>query len=357
MTFDEVATWQAAREVRPVPPELAELPSVRAFRIAGAAGVVAFVATLPLWASESRVNLASLVAVFSIVGVSLVICTGWAGQVSLGQVAFVGIGAAVGGALTARQHLDLGIAVLGAGVAGAAVAAIIGFPALRRRGLTLAVCTLGLALVVPSWLPASRIARPSLFGVIDTTSETTFYFVSVGALALAIAAAIGVRRSRTGRVLIAARENERAARAFGVHTLRSSLAAFAMSGFFAAAAGALYVHHQSGLSPSAYAPRESLQVFSMVVIGGLGSISGVVLGAVYVRGANHFLPGAWQLLASGGGLLVVLWILPGGLGAALYEVRDAALRRIAARRGLVVPSLVADVRVDEQITVPPAATG
>jgi branched-chain amino acid transport system permease protein len=124
------------------------------------------------------------------------------------------------------------------------------------------------------------------------------------------------------------------------------LAAFAMSGFLAAMAGALFVHQQQGLAPELYAAQRSLDLFSMVVIGGLGSLPGAVLGAVYVRGADFFLPLDWQFLATGVGLLAVLLLFPSGLGGMLADVRDGGLRWVARRRGLVVPSLLADVRVE-----------
>ena len=114
-----------------------------------------------------------------------------------------------------------------------------------------------------------------------------------------------------------------------MNATRTTLAAFAISGFMAAFAGVLFVHHQSGLGVAAFLPYESLNAFSMVVIGGLGSLSGALIGAFYVRGAQYFLPGNWALLASGAGLLLVLMILPGGIGAAIADVRDAYLRWVA----------------------------
>jgi branched-chain amino acid transport system permease protein len=89
-----------------------------------------------------------------------------------------------------------------------------------------------------------------------------------------------------------------------------------------------------------------MRLFSMVVIGGLGSIPGAILGAVYVRGAEFFLKGGWAVIASGAGLLLLLLLSPGGLGELLYRARDHLLRFVASRRGIVVPSLVADVRVE-----------
>jgi branched-chain amino acid transport system permease protein len=364
---DTVSTWRATREIRPIPRELRKLPEVRYGRWALGAVIALFVVTLPLWLGAGELHLASLIVLFAIVAVSLVVLTGWAGQVSLGQMGFVGIGAAVGGAVTDRLGWDLAFAMITAGIVGAVVAMVVGLPALRRRGLTLAVMTLAFALMVSSyllnrtffgevsdrnWLPGRRVERVPILGGIDVTTETQFFFLALVALGIAILMVQGVRNSRTGRALIAIRENERAAEAFGVHARRTTLVAFAFSGFLAAFAGSLFVHHQGALSPSAFAPEQSLQVFAMVVIGGLGSVPGAILGAVYVRGAQWYLPIQWQFLATGAGLLLVLLVLRGGLGGALADLRDMALRFIARRRGIVVPSLLADVRVEEPEPTP-----
>lgn len=353
----DVSTWRAVREIRPIPRELASLPEVRWAKWGGVALLTAALLALPVWLSESRINLAAVIVIFGIVGVSLVVLTGWAGQVSLGQMAFAGIGAAVGGAITADLGWDLGIALLLGGIAGALIAMVIGYPAIRRRGLTLAVITLAFALLTSSYLlnrdlferflPGSRIERPDLFGVISLQSETSYYYFCLVALLLMYLAARGVRNSRTGRALIGIRENESAARAYGISATRTTLAAFAMSGFIAAFAGVLLVHHQNGLGIAVFLPQESLQVFSMVVIGGMGSLPGALLGATYVRGAQYFLPSEWQFLATGAGLLLVLLVMPGGIGAALAKARDSYLRWVAQRRDLVVPSLLADRRSEE----------
>ena len=361
----EAQTWQAAREVRPIPRELAHLPEIRIGRWVGIVAVVAFVGTLPLWLSSSRLGLVTVIVIFAIVALSLVVLTGWAGQVSLGQMAFAGIGAGVGGAMTAVHGLDLFLAIVVGGIAGAVVAVIVGYPAIRRRGLTLAVSTLAFALLTWSyllntefmgrWLPSGRIETPQfLWGAVDLDTPTRYYLLCLAVLGLALAAVRGLRASRTGRVLIAIRENDRAVRSYGVAAVRTTLAGFAISGFLAAVAGVLLVHQQHGLDVTMFAPAESLQAFSMVVIGGLGSISGAILGAVYVRGANWLLPAEWQFLATGAGLLLVLLMLPGGLGSAIADVRDGALRWIARRRDIVVPSLLADRRVEALPIAEPA---
>jgi branched-chain amino acid transport system permease protein len=357
---DPTSTWQAAREVRPIPRELVNLPEIRWGSRAVQALLIAFLAALPLILSESQINLAAVIVIISIVAVSLVVLSGWAGQVSLGQVAFLGIGAAIGGYLTTTRGWDLSLALLASGVAGAVAAMVIGLPALRIRGLLLAVTTLAFALATSSyalneefvtWLPTARFERPMLFGRIALDSEVRYYYFSLACLGLAIAAVRGVRQSRTGRVLIGVRENERAVQAFGVSAIGAKLTGFAFAGFLAAFAGGLFVHHQQGLGIQPYGVERSFQVFIMTVVGGLGSIPGAILGVVFIEGTEYFknlFPETFRNLlkffTSGVGLIFVLLTLPGGLGQGLYGIRDRALRYVADRRGIIVPSLTADAR-------------
>jgi branched-chain amino acid transport system permease protein len=347
----EPSTWRAAREPRPVPRALRGTSGVRLAGVAVVGGVAALLLVLPALLSVSDVNLAAVMVIYAVIGLSLVVLTGWAGEVSLGQMAFVAVGAAAAGSITTRLGWDLGVALVGGGLVGAAVAALIGVPVLRRRGLTLAVISLAFSLVTTAWLlnqqvfgpgtlldwlPRGRIERGELFGLVDVSSERAYYYLCVAGLALALLAVVGIRRSRTGRVLVAIRENEDAARAYGVSSRRATLAAFVVSGFLAAFAGALFVHHQNGLLVDSYTAGESLVVFAMVVIGGLGSVGGALVGALYVRGVTWVLPVQWQILVTGAGMLLVLLVFPGGVGAALADLRDLALRRAARRRGVTV---------------------
>jgi len=360
--LDDQSSWQAADEVRPVPPELARLREVRWAR-AGVVGLVAAVAVgLPHVLAVDQSLKASAVLVYAILATSIVVLTGWAGQVSLGQVAFFAIGAAVGGKLTLTWQVDLTLAVLGAGAVGALVAVLVGLPALRSRGLYLAVTTFALALATTGylldgsrfdWVPTQRIPRQPLLGRVDIDSPTRIYYVVLAGLVLVLTGLHGIRRSRTGRVLIALRDNERAAQACSVDVVRAKLTAFAVSGFVAAVAGALFVHHQQALGTSPYQPTENLAVFAMAVVGGITSLPGALLGALYLLGTRWFLPLEWQFLASGIGVLLVLMLLPSGLSGLLFALRDQALRWIAGRRDLVVPSLLADRAPDGP--APPAA--
>jgi ABC-type branched-subunit amino acid transport system ATPase component/ABC-type branched-subunit amino acid transport system permease subunit len=363
----EPSTWRAIREPRPVPRELARLPEVRITGAALLAIVVVLLALVPVVFTESRTNLAAVAVIYGVIALSLVVLTGWAGEISLGQMAFVAIGAAAGASITARLGWDLALGLLGAGLVGAGVAALIGLPVLRRRGLTLAVITLAFSLATTAWLlnprifgdgtrfdwlPPARIERPELFGILDVGTETRYYYLCLVALGFVALAVLGIRRSRTGRVLVAIRENEQAASAFGVDPRRTTLGAFAISGFLAAFAGALFVHHQNGLQLDSYTAGESLVVFAMVVIGGLGSIPGALLGALFVRGVTWWLPVEWQIVATGAGMLVVLLVFRGGFGAAFADLRDVGLRRLAARRGISVPSLASVAPASAPVDAP-----
>ncbi len=353
--LDGQSSWQAINEVRPIPSELAHLPEVRWARIGMGVALSAIVLALPHVLAVDASLKASALFIYAILAMSLVVLTGWAGQVSLGQVAFFAIGAAVAAKMTATWSADLLVAVLVAGVVGAIVAVMVGLPALRFGGFYLAVTTFAFALATTAyflnrayfdWIPNQRIERLPLLGRIDIDSPTRIYYVMLAALLLVLVGLRGIRHSRTGRVLVALRDNEAAVQAYGVDVVRAKLTAFAVSGFTAAAAGGLFVHHQQAFGSSPYAPAQNLSVFAMAVVGGISSLPGALLGALYVLGTQWFLPLQWQFLASGFGILIVLMILPTGLGGLLFTIRDQGLRWIANRRSILVPSLVADRRND-----------
>src|SRR5205807_9011708 len=157
----------------------------------------------------------------------------------------------------------------------------------------------------------------------------------------------GLRASHAGGAMIAGQENRLAAQSFAIDTTRSHLVAFAVSGAIAGLAGGLFVIQQQGYAAGEFNALQGLQFFTMVVIGGLASLPGAVLGAVYVYGVQYLLPPGWSVLATGAGIVALLMFFPGGLGDLVCRVRDAALRVIATRRGLVVPSLLADRRTSD----------
>ena len=355
---DTSSAYLAGRQARPVPVELRDVPSVRALR----RGFLSILALLllgsPFVLSPSQTSILTTCVIYAMVGMSLLVLTGWAGQVSLGQFGF----AAVGGYVVAVSDLPFLVALPVAALAGAAVAALVGLPALRLQGLTLAVSTLAFAASVLAvllnpdqlgrHLPDS-VPRPLLLGI-DLDSQRAFYYVALLFLVLTVFAVAGLRRSRTARVLIATRDNEPAAQSFGIGLLRARVSAFAVSGFLAAFAGGLFAYQQGNVSSDAYSVETSLLVFTFTVIGGLGSLAGPLVGFAVLALIN-LLTSDPALLAAINGLggIALLLFAPGGLAQIGYDVRDGLLRRIARRAGIDVPSLAGSASVDGVAPISP----
>ncbi len=350
---EEQAAWLEVAVARPVPTELRHLPEVRGVRAALIVLGVAAAVLAPFIYGPSTTTLLALGLVWGMVGISLVVLTGWGGHISLGQFAIVGAGAVAAGNLASRWEVDYFVAILAGGVVGGVVALLVGLPALRIRGLFLAVTTLAFAIALDSyflnptyfdqWIP-QNIERGVLWQRFPLENARTMYFLCLAFLGLFVLAARGVRRARPGRVLLAARDNRRAAEAASVPTTAVILSGFVFSGVLAGMAGALHVVVLHGARVGSYQPVQSLEIFSMAVIGGLSSVGGVLLGVFSLRALEQVVSPAYRLLVTGGGLLAVLLVLPGGLGQAATRLRDAYLRAVARRRGLLVPSLVADRR-------------
>ena len=366
---EEASAWEATEEVRPTPRELLTTGLSRwRWVLIGVAGVAVLV--FPFTTTSDVVNRGSLAAIFALVFLSLVVLTGWAGQVSLGQFGLVAVGALVGGALTSRADISFWLALPIGAIITAIVALVIGLPALRIRGLFLGVVTLAFASAVAqvlfsdryfSWLQPEDVRRPTLL-LVDFEDERSMYYLCVLALVLGIALVLTLRRSRPGRVMIALRENETELQSFGVNVVRTKLAAFALSGFLCGVAGVLYAHHQRAVGQLAFQVQASIEVFIFAVIGGIGSISGALLGAAF-QSASEFLPRGdpiTELIFNPSfGLLAVLYLLPGGLASGMYALRDSILRIVAQRRQIVVPSLFADIdpAVLERQLIPLAERG
>lgn len=353
MVEGSLSTFKTIREIRPIPAELRHLPEVR-WGTKGLQGVLLAAAlAFPLVVQTKDTYLAGLVCIYAIVGLSLLILTGWAGQISLGQFALAGFGGAAMAFLYQGHGWDFFLALAGGMAVAGMVSLVIGLPALRIRGPFLAVTTLAFGVSAseyflnPQYLGSfieQTVNRPVLLGRLPTSSDRQVYYLALAGLLLAISAVRGLRRSRAGRAIIATRDNEPAAQATRIDTTRVKLSAFVISGALAGFAGALYVIHERGVYNNSFSADTSIQLFSMVVIGGLGSLPGVILGALYVWGVTYFLPANYTLLATGAGILVILLVLPQGLGGVMYSLRDGYLRRVATRRNIVVPSLLADRR-------------
>ena len=295
-------------------------------------GVVA--PLLPPFRSEGKLFLLSLTLVFALVGISLVLLTGWAGQVSLGHFAFVGLGAFIGMRVLGNGR-SLVLALIVAGVVGAFAAVVIGLPALRLSGLTLAVTTLGFAVVAPAWLfrqgfiappGATTIDAPTVFGL-EIASQRSVYYTALIVLALGALAVASLRRYSAGRLVVAVRDNETATASFGISPVVIKVSVFALSGLIAAAAGVMWLACWRSVSVELLRPQNSLLMLSIPVIGGAGSVAGSVLGSV-VLFAIPSLTADWvksvfstslqfQLFLGGLGLIVTQLGYPGGIASAI----------------------------------------
>jgi branched-chain amino acid transport system permease protein len=341
---DEAAAWRLADEVRPLQPWTARLPLIRLLRWGTATLIVIGLVLIPLLLRTDQIIKATAVAVFALIGLSLVVLSGWAGQISLGQMAFVAVGAAVSAKCTITWSVDLSLALVAGGTAGAVAALVVGLPALRLRGLYLAVTTLVFALAVNSWLlnrqffgwvPQERVERLPLFGRIDVSTPTRYYVFTLVVLALVYLALRGVRHSRTGRAIVAMRENELAAQAFSVSPVPVKLTAFITSGFVAGVAGGLFVHLSQSFDLTSYGAAVSLEVFTAAVVGGLGALFGGVLGAVFLKGSEWFITSPeWRLLSSAVGVLIVLLVIPGGLASLVIKIRDWYVGVVLRSKGI-----------------------
>ncbi len=349
------SSWAAIGTLKPIPRELRHLPEVRWARWVGfAALTAAFIAVPYFWGPSSQL-LAGFAVVWAIVGVSLVVLTGWLGQISLGQIGIAGVAGVVAGNLVSRYNVDFFAVMAAAAVAGGLVALLVGLPALRIKGLFLAVTTMALAVSLdqyflndatfPQFIPSSGVPRPLLLQRFDLGGNYAMYLVCLAFLGLAILAARGLRRARAGRALIAVNDNEHAASSAAIAATRVKLAGFVVAGMMAGVAGGLDILLLRALNPGSFPPQDSITVFVYAVIGGLGSVVGVVSGVLFFKYLESITAlGQFHQVVSGVVALWVLAVLPAGLGQLLYNVRDRGLRKVANRRGIIVPSLVADKR-------------
>ncbi|HXW31789.1 MAG TPA: ABC transporter permease, partial [Acidimicrobiales bacterium] len=349
------SSWSAIGALKPIPRELARLPEVRYSRWIGFAALTAAFVFVPWMWGPSNQLLAGFAVVWAIVGVSLVVLTGWLGQISLGQIGIAGVAGVIAGNLVARYNMDFFTVMAIAAVAGGVVALLVGLPALRIKGLFLAVTTMALAVALdqyflndatfPQFIPSTGVSRPLLLQRFDLSSNYAMYLVCLGFLGLAILVARGMRKARAGRALIAINDNEHAASSAAIAATRVKLSGFVVAGMIAGVAGGLDILLLRALNPGSFPAVDSITVFVYAVIGGLGSVPGVLIGIFvfeYLQSITAL--GSLHLVISS---VVALWVLsafPGGLGQVVYNLRDRLLRMVADRRGLVVPSLLADKR-------------
>ncbi|HEX2039705.1 MAG TPA: branched-chain amino acid ABC transporter ATP-binding protein/permease [Acidimicrobiales bacterium] len=249
--------------------------------------------------SFSLVGTANLAAYYAMVAVSIVILTGWVGQISLGHAGLVGVGAYVTGHVVNGWHVSFPVNLLWAGLAGGAVAIVLGIAAVRIRGLYLAVATLIFSwmasefLFRQKWFTRNSVIELKPFGeegtwpYFDWVSRRTYYYAAWAAVAAAIFLMANLRDSKTGRAFFAVRGSEVAAASLGISVVRTKLTAFAASGALAGVAGNLLMVRDRVVTADAFKVEISLFFLAIAVVGGLSSLGGAVAGALLFAALNE----------------------------------------------------------------------
>ncbi|MEX2539393.1 MAG: hypothetical protein WD646_12165, partial [Actinomycetota bacterium] len=336
---EEKGSWASVQPWAPLGEGLRKIWAIRNLSwILAGVGLVASVLIAAVTTNATSIVLVVILA-FGLVGVSLGIVTGLAGQLSLGQFAVAAMGAVASSTVVAQTgNFPLGF--LTAGLTAAGVSALIGLPALRIRGLMLAVATLSFALAAQSWLltqdwtlsDGEDPGRPIIgSNVLDTGKE--YYLFALIFLVIGLFIARNVWRSGFGRRLRAVRDNEDNARAFTIPTTFVKLQAFAVAGFIAGIGGAMYGHALSRLSSTAFPVGASIDIVAMSVLGGIGILAGPLIGAFYIIGLPEFLPlDSAALAAQKLGWLILILYFPGGIAAMIRPVRDRIILFLARGR-------------------------
>jgi branched-chain amino acid transport system permease protein len=274
-----------------------------------AAIAVLFIVVVPTTLSEYYISIVNLILIAVVGALGLNILVGYTGQISIGHGALMSVGAYTAANLITRMDMPFWVAVPAGGLMAAAIGALIGVPSLRIKGLYLAIATLAAQLIIEwtinhvPWISGGvqasiEVPRPRLFGH-ALGSQTQLYLFLLFFAALAIVATINLVRSRIGRAFVAIRDHDIAAELIGIDIFRYKLIAFAISSFYAGVTGVLYTYYLGVANYEQFQINVSIDYLAMIIIGGLGSVLGSILGAVFVT----LLPIATRLFLEGFGSL------------------------------------------------------
>jgi sulfate-transporting ATPase len=330
-------------------------------------GVLALALTQGTWRSAV---IGTFIA--AILGLSYVVVTGLAGQVSLAQLTLAGVSAFALSGITQSWGVPFPLAPLLAALIATAVGIVVGLPALRLRGLTLGVVTLAFAYAIEAlWFEngqfvssaGATIAEPKLFGLdLSIGTGRAFPRVEFGLLCLVtlVVIALGVawlRRSALGSAMLAVRANERSAAGIGVDVTRVKIASFAISSFIAGLGGSLFAYRQGVVTFASFTAIGGLALLATAYLAGITSVSGGILGGVLASTGVFYLAldrwanlGKWFGVITGVGLILVLIGYPEGLAAVGHRLVERA------RRTRLVPSPATPSAPPEPIAEAPAAS-
>jgi branched-chain amino acid transport system permease protein len=319
-----------------------ERPGLRAPVVAAAVLFVVLL-VLPLVVRDAYVmRVINVIGINCLLALGLNLVIGVAGQLDAGQAGFFAVGAYVAGILGVRFGVPFWVNVVLAAVAAGGLALAIG-PVLRLRGVFLAVATLAFGeivrIVINNWVPVTNgpngipnIAAPALLGFRFDTDQRYYYLIAAWVLVCYLVIA-RMEDSRIGRAMKAVRDNQDAAEAMGVHAIRYKITAFGVAGAFAGVAGALLAHLQTYISPENFTFLTSIDIIFMVVLGGLGSVPGSIVGAIVVTVGPEFLRflKVYRLIVYSLVILAVLIYRPRGLYGGIEWLRGRWLVPAARR--------------------------
>jgi len=292
-------------------------------------------AAFPWVFSMYQTNILISALIYVVLGLGLNITVGLAGLLDLGYVAFYAVGAYAYALLNFHFHLGFWTVLPLAAILGSFFGILLGFPVLRLRGDYLAIVTLGFGqivkLVLENWnffsfgpSGISNISRPSFFGIPYSVEQATtyIYYIMLGLVLLAIVITARLKDSRIGRAWLALREDEIACQAMGIDNTKAKLLAFSLGATLAAVMGAVFAAKTTFINPASFTFMESAMILAIVVLGGMGSVLGVILGAFllillpeYMRAFSEY-----RMLIFGATMIVVMVFRPQGIIKARRKV-------------------------------------
>ncbi len=348
---DESEVFAFTPRARPIPVRLRSYRWARNVNKSGVFLLAVIAIVLPLiFTQPSTQQTFTEVLAFAICATSLTVLTGWLGQLSLGQMAFAGLGALFAARLV-EGGVPFWLAIVATTAGSAVVAIVLGLSSLRVKGLYLAVVTFVFALAAQQYFFSLHILSgaspdgsdlpfvPGKLFSLSFPGQRTYYYVVLVILVVVLLVASRFRDSGVGRSIMAVRDNENAAAAYRVRPAWEKIRAFAIAGALAGMGGALLSGAYSNVAFSGpgsfFVVDASLSLVAMVVIGGMGSVTAAVIGALWVIGIPALAPNnqVLGLLTSSIGLLAVLLYFPRGLMQVVYDARDAFLTWADTRYG------------------------
>ncbi|MDW7710420.1 MAG: branched-chain amino acid ABC transporter permease [Deferrisomatales bacterium] len=278
---------------------LLKTPPAVAWMAALGAAVVVF----PFVAGDYLVYLANLVGITALSALGLNLLTGFTGQISLGHAAFMGLGAYTTAILASRWQVPMVLALPAAGAVAALAGVVVGAPSLRIKGLYLAMATLAFQVIaefvfvnadpLTGGVRGINVPAPSLLGL-ELPTDRALYGPIVALAALGTWFAANVRRSRAGRAFVAVRDRDISAELIGIDLFRVKLVAFAVGSFYAGVAGGLWAYFMKIVTPEHFPIASSIHYLAVIIVGGLGTVAGSLLGAVFMT----LVPEALRALAA-----------------------------------------------------------